>query len=305
MCDSVSCVTETMRSGNNARGALRRVCNEPCWRNLKSITYYAVMKTPITRPLRALLALAGFLLLSSRADAQPAAGQNARLATRAELHSALSLYDSSAASPAYSERTRARARAQASAVRSRLLNGDFRVGDRILLFVQGPTQLVDSTLAVGDSLVLDVPGIRRVRLHGVLRSELESVLLRDVGEVVREPRVTARPLLRLAVLGQVIRPGFVSVPSQMLVDQLITESGGPSLTADLGKLRFVRGDTTLLEGVAVSRAITQGSTLDALELRDGDALIVPLQSAPWDRGTVMQIAGFVLTPLLTLVAVRR
>lgn len=237
------------------------------------------------------------------ADAQSASGES-RNASRAELQAALTRLESSVSSTAYSERIRLRARSQATAIRSRLRDGDFRVGDQIQLRVQGPTQLVDSTLTVGDSLILSVPGIRDVRLYGVLRSELEPVLRREVGEVVREPRIEARTLVRVAVLGAVATPGFHAVPTETLIDQLITLAGGPVATAALEKMQLLRGDTILFEDADVSNAIANSRTLGALDLQDGDVLMVPQQSLPWDRSSILQVASFFIGPVLTLLVVR-
>lgn len=288
---------------------LQRVRNVQDWRTVKSTRYYGRMNHMVTRIVLTAAAFAALVGTPRHAFAQPAVGApllslSARNATRAELQAALRLYENSAASPAYSDRILSQARAEASAVRTRLANGDFHVGDRIHLSVQGPTQLVNDTLTVGDSLILNVTGIRPVRLHGVLRSELHSVLLRDLGEVVREVRVSARPLMRVAVLGQVLRPGFQSVPSETLVDQLITGAGGPAPTAALDKLRLMRGDTVLFEGAELSRAIAESQTLGALDLRDGDVLVVTPQGAPWDRNGILQVASFFVGPLLTILVVR-
>ncbi len=240
---------------------------------------------------------------ASQASAQ-GADDSPRLADRAQLQASLEALDRSAASTAYSDRLRDRARAQAAEIRHRLTAGDFSVGDQIRLTVRGPTQLVDTTLAVGDSLILAVPGIKDVRLYGVLRSELTGALTRDLGEVVRQVQVTAQPLVRIAVLGQVTTPGFLAVPSETLVDQLITLSGGPAPTAALDNMSFVRGDTILWDGDELSGAIARGRTLNALGLRDGDALVVPPQDAPWDRAAVLQIASFFIGPLVTILVVR-
>lgn len=253
--------------------------------------------------LASLLARGAHAQTADGSAAGPAAG-SAWMADRAELTAALEVLDASAASTAYSERLRDRAREDAAQVRHRLTAGDFSVGDRIQLRVSGPTQLVDTTLTVGDSLILNVPGIKQVRLYGVLRSELESALTRDLGEVVRQVQVSAHPLIRIAVLGQVTTPGFLAVPPETLVDQLITLSGGPAPTAALDNMSVVRRDTVLWDGDELSGAIARGRTVAALNLRDGDALVVPPQGAPWDRAAVLQIASFFIGPLITILVVR-
>lgn len=253
------------------------------------------------------MGLAAFAAHDARAQAGSNLGSaegSAWMASRAELTSTLEMLDASAASTAYSDRLRDRAREDAAQVRNRLTAGDFSVGDRIKLRVTGPTQLVDTTLAVGDSLTLNVPGIKQVRLYGVLRSELESTLGRDLGEVVRQVQVSARPLIRIAVLGQVTAPGFLAVPPETLVDELITLSGGPAATAALDNMSVVRRDTVLWDGDELSGAIARGRTVAALNLRDGDALVVPLQGEPWGRAAALQIASYFIGPLITILIVR-
>lgn len=246
--------------------------------------------------------VAALLVVSVPAAAQLAT--NSRQASRADLQTTLHLLDGSASSSAYSEPIRARARADANIVRSRLAAGDFRAGDQIHLRVVGPTQLVDDTLSVTDSLTLIVPGIRSVSLKGVLRSELGQTLTRDLGEVVKEVAVTARPLLRIAVLGQVAEPGYKTVSSETLLDQLITLSGGPTATAGIDKMEFTRGDTVLMKGEVMTRAIADGTTLAALNLRDGDVLTVPIASQGTTRATVIQFAGYFIGPLVGLLVFR-
>ncbi len=239
--------------------------------------------------------------------ASPLSSQTAVLhdrgATRDELTAAAGVAERLATSAAYSERTRARARGAAQAIRLRLTDGDFRVGDQVRVDITGPVP-VNDTLAVRDSLILEIPGIRRVRLHGVLRSEIETTLLREVREVVRDANVTARPLVRVAVFGLVTQPGYFSVVPETRIDELITLAGGPAGEAATDRLQLMRGDTLLLDGTRVQLAISRGETLDALGVQEGDALRVPQRAAPWDRASTLQIVTMLVTPLLTLFAVQ-
>ena len=94
------------------------------------------------------------------------------------------------------------------------------------------------------------------------------------------------------------------LPPETLIDQLITLSGGPAPTAALDNMSVVRRDTILWDGDELSGAIARGRTVAALNLRDGDALVVPPQGAPWDRAAVLQIASFFIGPLITILVVR-
>lgn len=210
----------------------------------------------------------------------------------------------SAASPAYGARLRARARADLAQLQARLSAGDFAVGQRIFVRVDGAASVFNDTLTVLDSLILDIPGVRRVRLAGVLRSELEPMVLGEVRQVVLNARVNVRLLTRVAVLGAVTSPGFFAVPAETLLDQMLAFARGPAPTAAIERLRVVRGDTVLMQGQAVLAAIADGRTLEGLDLRDGDALVVPLANPPWDRASLFSIAGIFLAPLITILVVR-
>jgi hypothetical protein len=251
----------------------------------------------IRRHLNLLLA-AGMLSLAIVA---PAGAQAARAATRPELEAAARQLELAAASTAYGQRIRGRARSELVAVRRRLADGDFRVGERVAVRIVGAqSTLLNDTLTVLDSLILDIPGVRRIRLHGVLHSEAENRVAAEVGEVVRSAQVSVRPLMRVAVLGAVSSPGFRAVPSEMLVDQLLSTAGSPTAAAELSKMRFMRADTVLLQGADVISAISQARTLSSLSLRDGDVLLVPAAGAPWDRAAVLQVVGMFMMPLLTI-----
>jgi hypothetical protein len=277
-------------------------CNESGhWRFRSPCLSFENMPTPRNcsiRMHRTRFALT-FLLLA--AGSVPLGAQMSKAATRPELEAAARQLELAAASTAYGQRIRGRARSELAAVRRRLADGDFRVGERVAVRITGAqSSLLNDTLTVLDSLILDIPGVRRVRLHGVLHSEVEDRVAVEVGEVVRSAQVSVRPLMRVAVLGAVSTPGFRAVPSEMLVDQLLSTAGSPTAAAQLAKMRFMRADTVLLEGADVISAISQARTLSSLSLRDGDVLLVPAAGAPWDRAAVLQIVGMFMMPLLTI-----
>jgi len=259
------------------------------------------------RYLAPLLALSMVALVapSARAQAQSARVTSAtRMATREALGAAAEEYDRLAASTAYGEALRARARTEAAAVRRRLTEGDFHVGDRLLVRVEGAVML-DDTITVMDGQRITVRGIRQVALAGVLRAELEASLRAEINEVVQRVTVSASPLLRVAVLGSVVRPSFLSVPETTTLDRLITLAGGPVANAALTKITVQRADTVVVQAADIQRAMASGATVEAIGLLDGDIVNVPLQSPPWERAQTIQLITTVLFPILTLVLVRR
>jgi protein involved in polysaccharide export with SLBB domain len=237
------------------------------------------------------------LALAVGQSAEWGSGRSTR--TRAGLEELLRRLEQAADSPGTSEALRAWARAETELVRTRLREGDFRAGDRLLISVEGEAALSDTfPVTVGPAVVL--PTIGEISLRGVLRSELESHLKERLGVLLHGPVVRAQPLIRVSVLGEVGRPGFYVFPLDMLPEEALMAAGGPTATAKLNRLRVERGDSIVWQGEALRRAMTEGRTLDDLGLRAGDRLVVPRRgtSAPaW-------VARVLLVPV-TIYAIRR
>ena len=178
---------------------------------------------------------------------------------------------------------------QAEDARQRLANGDFHVGDRIALFVQGEPALTD-TVAVREGLVLHLTNIPDISLHGVLRSELRTYLTTELGRYLRSPVIRAVPLVRVAVLGPVGRPGFYSAPADELLTDLMMQAGGPTGSADINKTIVRRATVTVKPKEQVQLAMKRGETLDQLDVRPGDEIVVG-EKPP--SGHVVQIIGVI------------
>ena len=108
----------------------------------------------------------------------------------------------------------------------------------------------------------------------------------------------ATPLVRIAVLGQVGRPGFYTVPSDVLLSDVVMRAGGPTGNADLNRTVVKRGGEEVISKEAVASALTAGMTIDQLHLAPGDELVVGEKpSSSFD--TVLKILG-VAVPVLSL-----
>jgi protein involved in polysaccharide export with SLBB domain len=195
-------------------------------------------------------------------------------ATRAELEAQLIELDKVVNSPGYSGRLRAAKRAEADLVRQRLTDGDLQVGDRINLTVVGEAALTDS-FVVAPGRVLILPGIPEVPVKGVLRSEFSEHLTEHLKKYIRDPQVHAQTLIRLSIFGAVGRPGFYQVPAEQLASDAIMQSaGGPTGNADTHKTTVKRNGVEIWSEDAFQEALVQGVTLDMLNLRAGDEIVV-------------------------------
>lgn len=236
------------------------------------------------------LAVAGFLTLPSVGAAQTLLetdpGNSVR--TRADLERLVDFYEEVLSSPAYSDRVKREATANVDRVRARLRDGDFRVGDRIVLSVQGEPELPD-TVAVESGPKIVLPLFGEIPLDGVLRSEIEEHLTRELAEFIRDPVVRARGLMRLSIQGEVGSPGFYVVPAESLITEALMVAGGPASSADLEALRIERGSERLVGGDQLQEAMREGRTLDQLNLQAGDQIVLPEESTGSVWGTIGRV----------------
>jgi protein involved in polysaccharide export with SLBB domain len=174
---------------------------------------------------------------------------------------------------------------------------DFHVGDRIALTIEGP-QIFSDTVVVRDGLILRLPNIGDIPMAGVKRSDVESYLTQQIGKYIRNPVVHATPLVRIAILGQVGRPGFYTMPSDVLLSDVVMRAGGPTGNADLNRTVVKRAGQEVISKEQVASALTAGMTLDQLHIAPGDEMVIGEKpNSLW--GTVLTVIG-VTVPLITL-----
>ncbi len=253
------------------------------------------------------IAAAGALLLAHSASAQqPGDWDPGRVyMTREALEDLLDRFQKSVDSPAYSASLRDRTRRQAEQIRRRLDEGDFQVGDRIVLVVEDQ-QVLSDTFTVDPGRTLTLPTIGDVPLAGVLRSELKQRVSEYLGTFLREPIVRASALIRIAVLGGVARPGFYAVTGDALLTDAVMMAGGPTAVAKIEEMQIEREMSRIWEGRLLQTAIAEGRTLDELNLRAGDRVFIPQRGRGLGGGeaTARTLSFLIALPLTILGLVR-
>lgn len=223
------------------------------------------------------------------------------LMTRAELESLLAGYGAAVNSRNVSSDERALAESEIALIEARLASGDFQIGDQVAVSVQGHEQL-SGTFTVTSTPggpALRLPDLGDIPVGGVLRSEIEEHLRREIARYIRAPVIHAEATIRISILEGVERPGFYSVGAEDLLTDLLMLAGGPLRQARLDKIRIERGGEPIWRGEALQQAITQGRTLDQLSLRAGDRIIVPVQGERrWL--TVLQASSVVIPAVFAL-----
>lgn len=193
--------------------------------------------------------------------------------SRPEIEAAIAEAEKIANSPGYSGRLRDAKRQEIARLRSRLTDGDLQAGDQVILTVQGEPDLSKAFL-VGPSRYLTLPAIGDISLKGVLRSELEEYLAKEIRRYLRDPVVHAQTTIRLSFLGAVGRPGYYQIPAGILVSDAIMAAGGPASGVDPSKTRVERSGVTILSKEEFAKALTDGRTVDQLSLQAGDEILL-------------------------------
>jgi protein involved in polysaccharide export with SLBB domain len=211
--------------------------------------------------------------------------------SRAELEAAAARAETAARS-ARDSKDRARLQAQATRIRTRLREGDFQPGHRILLAVYADSSLTDTFTVRADRQLL-LPNLPPISVVGLLDSELESFLQKELSKYLRNPTVRAQGLLRLSILGSVGSPGFYSFPMDFLVTDAIMEAGGPGNDAKMDKSEIRRSGTVVVSKDAMQEAFRLGLTLNDIGARPGDELVVPGEKSSSRWQSIATVLGVV------------
>jgi len=193
-------------------------------------------------------------------------------ATRAQLQE-LAISTEAQAANAPDAATRQQRQMQAATIRARLRDGDFDVGDRILLSVRGDSTISD-TVTVRAGRMIRLANIPDISLQGVLRSELQDYLTTQLARYIKHPDVQTTSLVRVAVMGSVAKPGFYQLPADLALADAIMIAGGPTTTADVDKTQIKRGTDTIYSSALLGQEVAKGATLDQLNIRPGDQIMI-------------------------------
>ena len=143
-----------------------------------------------------------------------------------------------------------------------------------------------------------------IPLAGVLHSELQEYLTKQLAQFLKNPTVSVTPLVQIAVVGDVGHPGFFWVPSDLTLTDAIMLAGGPTQASDLNGTKILRDNKERLSDKQVQRAFASGSTLDQLDMRAGDQITVPDKSKKdWVR--ILQVTGALAAITVSIIALSR
>jgi hypothetical protein len=193
-------------------------------------------------------------------------------ATRAQLQE-LAVTTEADAAKATDASIRQQKQMQAATIRARLRDGDFDVGDRVLLSVRGDSTISD-TVTVRAGRMIRLENMPDISLQGVLRSELQDYLTTQLTRYIKRPDVQTTSLVRVAVMGSVAKPGFYQLPADIALAAAIMIAGGPTATADVDRTQVKRGEDVIYSSQLLGQEVAKGATLDQLNIRPGDQILI-------------------------------
>jgi protein involved in polysaccharide export with SLBB domain len=222
-------------------------------------------------------------------------------ATRAELESTLVEIGRITASPAYGDEIKKQKQQEAAMIRQRLQEGDILVGDQLQIILSVPTSPnaapVNGTFTIGPNQMLVLPDIPPIPLRGVLRSEVKDYLTEYLAKLFRDQTVQVVSTIRLTIVGGIGKPGFYQLPAETPLPDAIMAAGGPRDEKALRETVIRRSNEEILGEDEVAVAIRDGLTLDQLNLRAGDELVVGQST---NRNWFQTMRTFMLIPALIL-----
>ena len=174
--------------------------------------------------------------------------------------------------------------------------GVMRPGDELNLQVYRDKELTGKYLIDSRGYV-QIPGLGVIAVAGMSPAQATERLREQlIKRGTANPELAVYPLIRVSVLGEVVKPGLYSVDPGTSLIQLVTLVGGPTNNSDLTRATVIR------EGKRVPvdlRSALQGSATGRLVLYSNDVLVVPRRSTFWSRENL----AFVFTGLSLAIAI--
>ncbi len=167
-----------------------------------------------------------------------------------------------------------------------------RPGDVVKIQVWGHEEL-SGDFPIDENYNLLLPLVGSINVQHMSVSQLRERLNTELSQLLQRPFFTLTPLFRVAVLGEVYKPGLYPVDPTLTVLDLLALAGGPTRQANQGKMQLIRGGQNIrisLEPAAIAR-----STLRELGVRSGDQIVVPRSTFTRDDFSILiQVLNFAL-----------
>jgi protein involved in polysaccharide export with SLBB domain len=150
-------------------------------------------------------------------------------------------------------------------------------GDELDLKLWGTVDL-NTRLPVDRHGQITVPEVGPITVAGVRASELDEFLKKRIGKVFRNFDLTATVgklrSLQIYVVGHARAPGSYTVSSLSTLVSALFESGGPSATGSMRKIRLIRAGSPVTT-IDLYKFLQSGDLTADARLLSGDVIMIP------------------------------
>ncbi len=150
-------------------------------------------------------------------------------------------------------------------------------GDVIYLKMWRHPEVTD-TFYIGADSIVEFPLIGPIKVVGMTASKLDSVLTEAYSRYYKNPQLDVIPLFKVAVMGEVNRPGVYLVKETDGFFEVLALAQGTTSKADLSRAKIQRGDEVIT--INIKNALNQRKTLKETGLQSGDIIIIPKKFWP-------------------------
>lgn len=182
------------------------------------------------------------------------------------------------------------ARAQAAAV--------LGAGDVINIVFFGREEL-SGEFPIDEAGAIQYPLAGKVAVAGLTGDEAAAVLRERMTTFFNNPEIAVAPLIRVNVLGAVMRPGLYPLNPTFNIFDAIGSAGGPSREADFERILLVRGGDYFV--IDTRQTLQLGRSLAQIGIQSGDVIVVPDRSRTLENAArASSIVAAVVTLLNTV-----
>ncbi len=134
-----------------------------------------------------------------------------------------------------------------------------------------------------------LPLIGKVNVIRFTPESLKSYLKEEYSSYLRNPIIQILPLIRISVLGNVLKPGLYRVELDRPLWDVIELAGGPTDRGDVRRMIVMRGGLTINENLL--EAYEKGISLREIGIESGDQVIVRRAKGPFPWRTLLSLAS--------------
>ncbi len=165
---------------------------------------------------------------------------------------------------------------------------------------KSPISNLSSDYKIDNRGYIYMPFVGLVNVGNKRPMQVEELIKKKYENLLTDPFIYVRPLIRVTIRGQVSRPGSYRVDPQISFWTLMEFAGGPTARASLKKMRVVRGDRTVVDNLL--QAFENAYSLSDLGIQSGDQVLIPPKGGISIR-SVMSTLSFAASMALLIIRI--